>query len=192
MIEAELKYVLANPGYVAERLSNRAAPRQLKYSDRYFDHSLLNLNDQDLELRIRVITECEAKPRTLLTYKGDTMDQRTQSKKEYEVQVQASREELSNLLFAMGFHELVAFEKNCRHYEFAVGDLSVGATLVKVHEISHEYLEIEALAPDASSMNDALETMEAFAEELGLRRADQTTDGYSDMVIQARGVDRQP
>lgn len=184
--EAEIKYILADAKAVKAKLEMHALGRNLTYQDHYYDHPVLDFTSRDHEFRYRIILEEGKSPRPVLTFKGDVVDKKTGSKSEYEVKLADSQQPVTAMLAAMGFEAIVEFTKSCRHYEFNLDGNPVAATVVRVPEIDKDYLEVEILVDDESKVKPALVQLEELGDSLGLGAGDQTTEGYSDMVLAAR------
>ena len=189
MIEAERKYIVPAPAALRRHLGELTKSRSLTYADTYFDHPNLNFIASESELRIRVISGEHSNVETLLTFKGEIVDSETESKTEYEARLEDDPQKAVILLEAMGFERLVTFTKICDQYNFMYEGYQISATMVKVPEIDKNYLELETLLEQVTEMTAALSMLSSLAARLGLRSIDETTEGYSDMVIRARSKD---
>ncbi|MFE6686724.1 class IV adenylate cyclase [Streptomyces sp. NPDC057743] len=190
MIEAELKARVRNANYVMARLDDKAEGRSELYRDTYYDDPAGTLGAQDRELRVRTI-HSGGSTRSVLTYKGARVDARSGSKPEHETRVD-SPEAVHAMLRGLGYVPTIAFQKQCRNYEFRARGRSLLATLVHVPEIEGTFLEVETLVSeeDAAGLPAALEDIRSVMGELGLQEADFTTELYTDEVAARRAPAR--
>jgi adenylate cyclase class 2 len=184
-IEAELKASVREPENVRELLASRSAEEVAVYADTYFDTPDRSLTSGGRELRLRVI-RVHDDVTTLLTYKGGVVDAESGSKSETETNV-ADADAVSSILGALGFEVVVAFEKYCSNFRFVHDGRAVLATLVHVPELDGTFIEVETMVDGESEVGAALGTVRTILDGLGIGRADETTDTYTDAVQAARG-----
>jgi adenylate cyclase class 2 len=176
-VEAEIKARLRNPVAVHTRLDALATGVVERYRDRYFDVS------GDRELRVRTITTAE-RERHLLTYKEPPVDVESGSRPEYETEV-ADPDVMSQILTGLGYRENLAFVKECVNYRIDRDNRRYLATLVTVPEIDGVFLEVETTATE-SEVEAALAAIRDLLDGLGVGRAEETTDTYTDAVTAVR------
>ncbi|MEN2421546.1 class IV adenylate cyclase [Streptomyces rimosus] len=180
MIEAELKARVREPVVVRERLERMAVGRDEVYRDAYFDTSDARLERGDRELRLRTVHGPDG-TRTLLTYKEARVDEVSGSKPEYETNV-GEPEAVRAMLGGLGYVETLAFEKHCRNYEFTAYGRPMLATLVRVPEIDGTYVEVETQVSGERELRDALGSVRAVLDALGVGEGDLTAELYTDAV----------
>lgn len=89
------------------------------------------------------------------------------------------------MLRGLGYVPVIAFQKQCRNYEFEAHGRRMLATLVRVPEIEGTFLEVETLVKD-DELSCALADVRAVLDGLGLTERDLTTELYTDAVAAAR------
>lgn len=183
-IEAELKARVRDPARVRKLLCQRAPEEFAVYSDTYFDTPDRALSSDGRELRVRVVHTGTAVT-TVLTYKGAAIDEVSGSKPETETTA-ADADALRAILAELGFEVLIAFEKHCSNYQLTASGRTLLATLVHVPELEQTYLEVESIVNTEADVGPALDTLRAVLGELGIRRADETTETYTDAVAARR------
>ena len=183
-IEAELKARVREPARVRELLRRRAPEEVAIYSDTYFDTLDRMLTRQGRELRVRVV-HTGAATTTVLTYKGAAVNAASGSKPEIETTA-GDDDTLRAILAGLGFEVLIAFDKHCSNYHLTTGGRSLLATLVDVPELDSTYLEVESIADTEEQVGPALDTIRTVLAELGIDRADETTETYTDAVAAHR------
>ncbi|WP_374120559.1 class IV adenylate cyclase [Streptomyces sp. AN091965] len=141
MIEAELKARVRMPEAVLGELNKRAPARIEVYQDTYYDRPNGALEAAGQELRVRTVRGPES-TRTILTFKGTSVDEASGSKPEHETLVE-SVEAAHAILRGLGHVVVIAFEKQCRNYEFEAKGRQMLATLVRVPELDGVFLELE-------------------------------------------------
>lgn len=184
MIEAELKARVHNPEYVMRQLEQITEGRVEVYQDTYYDDPSGSLDAQDQELRVRTI-HGPTSTRSVLTYKGSRIDSGSGSKPEYETRVD-NPEAVHALLQALGYVQAIAFQKQCRNYEFSSRGRNLLATLVQVPEIDGTFLEVETMVPEQQELSSALADVRSAMGELGVQTEDFTTELYTDAVAARR------
>lgn len=192
MIEAELKARVHSPEAVMRLLDERAEARVEVYQDTYYDRPDGSLEKQDQELRLRTVRGT-AGPRTangltglrtVLTFKGATVDEASGSKPEHETRVEDS-EAAHAILQGLGYVPAIAFEKWCRNYDFEARGRQLLATLVRVPEIDGTFLEVETIV-DEDDVTAALDDIRAVLADLGIGPEDLTRELYTDAVAAQR------
>jgi adenylate cyclase class 2 len=183
VIEAELKARLRDPDHVRAELARRAAEEVAVYSDTYYDSPDGTFTSADRELRVREVRTDDG-VRSILTYKGATVDAASGSKPEAETEV-ADAAAAREILAGLGYVLDIAFEKHCSNYRFTHAGRDMLATVVRVPEIDGEYVEIETQV-DESDMATALDDVRSVLVELGISRADETIETYTGAVRAAR------
>ncbi|SES47724.1 adenylate cyclase, class 2 [Streptomyces sp. yr375] len=187
MIEAELKARVHAPEAVMRLLDERATARVEVYQDTYYDRPDGSLEKADQELRVRTVHGADV-TRTVLTYKGATVDEDSGSKPEHETVV-ADAEAAHAILRGLGHVEVIAFEKRCRNYDITARGRQMLATLVRVPEIDGTFLEVETLAHE-DDVTAALGDVRAVFEELGIGPEDLTKETYTGAVAAQRSQPR--
>ncbi|MGH3978958.1 MAG: class IV adenylate cyclase [Pseudonocardiaceae bacterium] len=183
-IEAELKARVRSPERVRELLGRRASEELSVYYDTYFDTPDRQLTREGRELRARAL-QTGSVTTTMLTYKGTAVDVASGSKPEAETTV-GDTDALRVILAGLGFEVLIAFEKHCSNYRIVADGRTVLATLVHVPELAGTYIEIESIVDTAAEVAGALDAIRAVLGQLGIERADETTQTYTDAVAARR------
>ncbi|MCI3927714.1 class IV adenylate cyclase [Streptomyces sp. AN091965] len=183
MIEAELKARVRMPEAVLGELNKRAPARIEVYQDTYYDRPNGALEAAGQELRVRTVRGPES-TRTILTFKGTSVDEASGSKPEHETLVE-SVEAAHAILRGLGHVVVIAFEKQCRNYEFEAKGRQMLATLVRVPELDGVFLELETLVHEAE-LADALADIRAVLAELGIAPEDLTKETYTGAVAAQR------
>ncbi|MFI8531046.1 class IV adenylate cyclase [Streptomyces aquilus] len=184
MIEAELKARVRSPEAVMRQLDALATARVEVYRDTYYDRPDGSLDQADEELRVRTVHGQDS-TRTVLTYKGATVDEASGSKPEYETVVEDA-DAAHAILRGLGHVVQIQFEKRCRNYEFEAHGRRMLATLVRVPEIDGVFLEVETLV-DESDLQAALDDVRTTFGDLGIEPDDLTRDTYTGAVRAQRG-----
>jgi adenylate cyclase class 2 len=182
VIEAEVKARVRDPDRVRALLRLHAAERLSRYYDTYFDRPGRPLTQAGRELRLRVVDEGGHR-RSLLTCKAPAVDEQTGSKPETEIEV-SDAGATDQILLALGFTHLVAFEKNCANYAFTLAGRDILATLVTVPELDGTFIEVETLTSDPGDVGSAVADVRAVLGELGIASTDLTTELYTEAVMQ--------
>ncbi|WP_405888273.1 class IV adenylate cyclase [Streptomyces sp. NBC_01136] len=183
MIEAELKARVRSPEAVMRQLDERAEARVEVYQDTYYDRPDGSLEKQDQELRVRTVHGAHGR-RTVLTFKGATVDEASGSKPEHETRAEDS-EATHAILRGLGYVPAIAFEKRCRNYDLEARGRQLLATLVRVPEIDGTFLEVETIV-DEDGVKDALDDIRAVLADLGIGPEDLTRELYTDAVAAHR------
>ncbi|MFJ9245587.1 class IV adenylate cyclase [Streptomyces sp. NPDC101776] len=183
MIEAELKARVHAPEAVMRRLDERATARVEVYQDSYYDRPDGSLTKADQELRVRTVHGPDGL-RSLVTFKGATVDEESGSKPEYETRV-ADSEAAHAILRGLGYAPVIAFSKRCRNYDFEARGRQMLATLVRVPEIDGTFLELETLTSE-DDVTAALDDVRAVLAELGIEADDLTRELYTNAVATQR------
>jgi adenylate cyclase, class 2 len=186
VIEAEIKAHVRDVAAVQEQLRARAAEQVSDYHDTYYDLPGQVLTGQGRELRVRVI-DTGGRRRCLLTYKSAAVDASTGSKPETETEI-TDPAAMDQILRALGFIHLVAFDKHCANYAFTAHGRQMLATLVTVPELDGTFLEVETMTPDGSNLSAALAAIRAVLGHLGITDSDLTTEQYTAAVMRHRSV----
>ncbi|MFJ8140668.1 class IV adenylate cyclase [Streptomyces sp. NPDC096013] len=184
MIEAELKARVHAPEAVMRQLDSRATARVEVYQDTYYDRPDGSLDKADEELRVRTVHGVDS-TRTVLTFKGATVDEDSGSKPEMETAVEDA-DAIHAILRGLGHVVQIAFEKRCRNYDFQARGRQLLATLVRVPEIDGTFLEVETIV-DEDEVTAALDDIRAVLADLGIGPEDLTRDTYTDAVAAQRG-----
>jgi adenylate cyclase class 2 len=183
-IEAETKARVRDVAAVRDLLRARAAEQLSRYRDTYYDFPGRMLSSAGRELRVRV-TETGGQRRCLLTYKGAAVDEQTGSKPETETGI-ADPGAMDQILLALGYAHLVAFDKHCANYAFTANRRRMLATLVAVPELDGTFIEVETLTGDQRDLSAALADIRTVLGQLGITDADLTTELYTDAVMRHR------
>ncbi|HEV2371855.1 MAG TPA: class IV adenylate cyclase [Streptosporangiaceae bacterium] len=184
MIEAEVKARVRDTERVRGLLRHRAPAEPCRYFDTYYDLPGHPLERADRELRLRV-AETDGQRRCLLTYKGAAVDEQTRSKPETETEI-ADPVAADEILLALGFSHLVAFEKHCENYTFTASGRQMTVTLATVPGVGGTFIEAETLTPSEADLSAALDDIRALLADLGIPASDLTTELYTDAVMRHR------
>jgi adenylate cyclase, class 2 len=183
VIEAELKARVRNPEALRERLLTLAAGESSIYRDTYYDWPGRELSAGGRELRLRLI-EAAGRRQALLAYKEPAIESISGSKPEHETEV-GSPSAVDVMLRALGLVHLVAFEKHCTNYRFAIRGRDMLATVVRVPELDGTFVELETMT-DEDGTAAALTDLRAVLGQLGIIHDDLTSEQYTDAVLKAR------
>ncbi|MGW3731428.1 class IV adenylate cyclase [Streptomyces sp. F001] len=183
MIEAELKARVHSPEAVVRQLDKLATARVEVYQDTYYDRPDGCLDKAGEELRVRTVHGADG-TRTVLTYKGVAVDEDSGSKPEYETRVDDT-EATHAILRGLGHVPFIAFEKQCRNYDFEAHGRKMLATLVRVPEIDGTFLEVETLV-DETELSEALDDIRAVLTDLGIGPEDLTRETYTGAIAAQR------
>ncbi|MFF0389693.1 class IV adenylate cyclase [Kitasatospora sp. NPDC004615] len=184
-IEAELKAIVRDPESVLAALEKTVGPGRVEvYQDTYYDDPAGSLMDADRELRIRTVHGPDS-TRTVLTYKGARVDEKSGSKPEFETRLDDP--DAAHAIFrGLGYIARITFEKRCRNYNLTADGRLVLATLVRVPEIDGTYLEVETAVVDETELPAALAVVRGVLHELGIGDGDLTAELYTDAVAAVR------
>lgn len=183
VVEAELKAVVHEPDVVAERLRQLADEQKEGYHDAYFDREDGSLGEADQELRVREIVS-ESGIRSLVTFKGATVDEASGSKPELESGVDDAGT-MRGILKHLGYVVDIVLFKQCRNYRFEAHGWPMLATLVTVPELDDTFIEVETQA-DEDDVADVLQAVKSVLADLGIDESDLTTEKYTDAVRRVR------
>ncbi|MFH9074749.1 class IV adenylate cyclase [Streptomyces alboflavus] len=184
MIEAELKARIHAREAVMRLLDERATARVEVYRDTYYDRPDGSLEKAGQELRVRTVHGAD-ETRTVLTYKGAAVDEQSGSKPEHETRVEDA-DQAHAILRGLGHVEVIAFEKQCRNYDFEARGRQMLATLVRVPELDGTFLEVETLV-DEDDVTAALGDIREVLADLGVGAEDLTRETYTGAVAAQRG-----
>ncbi len=184
VIEAELKARIHAREAVMRLLDERATARVEVYRDTYYDRPDGSLEKAGQELRVRTVHGAD-ETRTVLTYKGAAVDEQSGSKPEHETRVEDA-DQAHAILRGLGHVEVIAFEKQCRNYDFEARGRQMLATLVRVPELDGTFLEVETLV-DEDDVTAALGDIREVLADLGVGAEDLTRETYTGAVAAQRG-----
>ncbi|MEZ0320224.1 MAG: class IV adenylate cyclase [Pyrobaculum sp.] len=142
--------------------------------DIYFQHPCRDFSATDEALRLR-LSAGEAQ----LTYKGPRMG--AGAKTRFEASA-AAGPEVVEVLKQLGFREVAQIRKRREYY--SGGGFTISLDWV---EGVGEFVEIEKLVPDGSSVEAAVAEIKSLAESLGLR--DEVRETYLELFLR-RGITR--
>ncbi|MBS0266107.1 MAG: class IV adenylate cyclase [Planctomycetes bacterium] len=144
MFEVELKFSLADPGPVLERLKRLGAQPQppVEQVDVYFNHPCRDFAQTDEALRIR-----SQGPQQVLTYKSALLDSRTKTRREIEIPLAAgeSREKLAEALTLLGFTSVFEVRKRRQPQHLNWHDRDFEVAFDEVEGLG-PFVEVETLA----------------------------------------------
>jgi adenylate cyclase class 2 len=177
MIEVELKYSLPSPDAIRAMLSKGSPPIPSVYDDTYLDAA--GLPGDEPELRIRQVSSGEPPSIVcIVTFKGATVDQDSDSKHEYEL-ICDRRDDALALLSAMGYEPVLRLTKHCEVWQIVTEQYDYSLTLAHLRDDAQHYLEIETLIPDDAAPGPALHSIRQLATELGLSDQMRTSEAYT-------------
>lgn len=182
-VEAELKALVRDPDAVAGKLRELADEQPEIYRDVYFDRPDGSITDADQELRVREI-ESENGTRALLTFKDAAVDKASDSKPEYETEVNDAAT-LREIFGHLGYEVIVTITKDCRNYRFEAHGRSMLATLVTIPEADDTFIELETQA-EQDDLGQALDDVRGVLTDLGIDESNLTTEKYTTTVQRAR------
>lgn len=173
MYEVELKFPLADPQPVVERLTAwGAVPREaVDQCDVYFRHPQRDFAATDEALRIRSVGG-----KNCVTYKGPVVDSQTKTRREIEVGLTDGPEsgrQFSEILVHLGFQPVRSVNKRRSAWRLAWQDRDFEIALDDVTGLG-TFIEIETLAGEAERA-DAREAILAIAARLELSHPERTS-----------------
>jgi adenylate cyclase class 2 len=195
MLEAELKLKIENDrkegvSHALEVLNpNRI--EHVEYEDVYFDTATEDLLKSDKELRVRKISDGDA--RVLLTYKDPPFHAETKSKPEFEVEVNCY-DSICEIVKKLGYIEDIRFKKICTNYYLHYNSYQVVATLVALPGIDGYFLELETQVASEDMVDSALTSLYELVDNLSVPRSNLTTEYYTEMVrtMKSKSSDAEP
>jgi adenylate cyclase, class 2 len=183
MIEAELKARVREPAALHQRLVMLAAGQRSVHHDTYYDWPSRTLSADGRELRMRMI-EAAGERRALFTYKEPAIDSASGSRPEYETHLDHPSA-VDVILRSLGLECIVAFEKRCTSYRFAVSGREMLATVVQVPELDSTFIELQTVTSEDGAAA-ALTDVRALLARLGIEEGDLTSEPYAEAVIKSR------
>lgn len=178
MYEVELKYRLADPSDLHERLAAMGfVPLDpITQVDRYYQHPSRNFVETDEALRIRQ-TERE----TRITYKGPKVDTKTKTRREIELPlagIDHPDAKWDTLLRALGFVPTLEVHKSRSEGYLNWEGGPVTVSLDEVDGLGR-YVELERVCSEADRQTTG-ESLLRLAEHLGLK--DLERRGYAQLM----------
>lgn len=195
MLEVEIKAMLDH--VPAEYLQQLAIEKgfqkagRLQETDIYFNGISRNFMETDEALRLRTCKDPDTKEvRTLVTYKGPTLDQMSSTRIEYETSVGDS-ETMKNLLAALGFQEVFTVDKDRQEWKLKSDDRGEITLCIDTVEGLGSFMELETMIEDSREENKdaAVEVLLSILDEFGVPRENLTGKSYLEMLYFA-AVDR--
>jgi adenylate cyclase class 2 len=146
--EVENKFPVSDPATIERRLGELGARlgEPEPQVDRYFNHPARDFAATDEALRIRSVAD-----RNWLTYKGPKLDAATKTRREIELAFasgEAGKQQLEELLTALGFRPVAAVRKRRRGGTLRWLDREIVCTLDEVEGLGR-FVELETLAEPA-------------------------------------------
>lgn len=173
MLEIELKAYAEDPDYIIKRLGELGAEKKGTRVERdiYYNHPSRNFKDTDEALRIRSDGD-----KTILTYKGPKIGDRTKTRYEEEVEI-CSLHSMEEILLKLGFFHAGDVEKERTFYH--VNEIEVCVDRV---EGLGDFIELEKKGEDREKGEKDLFEL---AEELGLERFERRS--YLELKLMNKG-----
>ena len=166
--ETEAKLKVESHHRLAERLAEFGAEfiGEQIHTDYYFDDAdrTLTADDKCLRVRRQLMGETE---KVLLTYKGPKEKHELKRRLEIEIEVE-SRESVENLLSALGYEQVLVFEKKRRLWRLAECEVALDEL-----RLLGSFVEIEG--PDA-------DMIAGVQKLLGLEHLSHVPQSYASMV----------
>ncbi|MHC4498825.1 MAG: class IV adenylate cyclase [Planctomycetota bacterium] len=169
-VEIEAKLKVESHQRLVKKLAELGAEflAEQAQTDYYFDDANRTLTASDECLRVRRLLMGQTE-KVLLTYKGPKEKHELKRRQEIEVEVQG-RDSMEKLLSALGYEEVLAFEKKRRLWR--IGDCEVALDELP---LLGSFVEIEG--PDANKITDV-------QERLGLEHLLHIPDSYASLVAE--------
>ena len=165
MYEVELKFPLADPELVVQRLAELGAGKSpaVEQIDLYFNHPARDFAATDEALRIRSVGQLH-----LVTYKGPVVDAQTKTRREIEMPIGEgeARDKFTEILTSLGFRPVCEVRKTRQPYHIVWQNREFEVALDEVAGLG-PFVEVETLASEADRPA-AVAAIQAFAAELGL------------------------
>jgi Adenylate cyclase, class 2 (thermophilic) len=138
------------------------------------------------ELRLRRITWKNGE-KIVLTCKEPPLDQIARSKPEREVQVN-SFEQAADVLRGLGYIEDISFTKSCTNMRLTFQSADITVSLVTMDELNQDFIEAEVLIAETGNLDRTYACLHEFLLTLQIMPEQLTSEYYTDMVRQARGL----
>ena len=187
MFEVELKAIVSDERQVEKALMkfNPEKVETVSYNDVYFDSRDRLLQASGRELRVRKISNGHTK--IVLTYKDEPFDAQTQSKPEYEVNIDTGDyDNIKHIIQMLGYQIDIEFTKFCRNYYLTYNGEKVSATLVRIPGLESCFIEVESLVETINETAGATENLKNLLTVSGIPQSDITTGYYTDLVRASR------
>ncbi len=172
MIEMEIK-ARSNPQAEKKIKKEGKFVKKQKQEDIYFNHPKKDFSKTDEALRLR-----KENKKTLLTYKGPKIDEKSKSRNEIEEEVE-NFEKTKNILEALGFEvagkvkkERLTYKLN--EYKITIDDVN---NLNKFIELEKEVKEL-----NKEMIDEAIELL----KKIGLKERDFETKSYLELLIEKK------
>lgn len=187
MLEVELKAALLPeqadvlPNVLAAlHFSEQPAVQQ---TDVYFNAPDRDFRKTDEALRLRtVVTLLDGAAQTLVTYKGPKLGKTSSTRRELETAVE-DFETMRQLFCALGYKPVFTVTKKRR--SFTCGAKTV--CLDSVDELGN-FMELEAVLPDGSDREAAVEELLTLLDTLGVSREALTRKSYLELLMASATV----
>jgi adenylate cyclase class 2 len=169
-LEIEIKLKLDSHDSVLARLAALQARHvgMDRETNIYFDRADGSLRRADTGLRVRLTaSSADTVPKALLTFKGPAAAEGMRSREAFDLEV-APQEQVVPLLRALGFEQVLLFEKDRDSWR-------VGECLVELDTLPVFGCFVEIEGPSE-------EVVRGVQEELGLANLEQERKSYSQMV----------
>jgi adenylate cyclase class 2 len=180
MFEVELKFPLADPQPVFERLAAWGASPQAaaEQCDVYFRHPVRDFAATDEALRVRSVGQ-----QNCVTYKGPVVDSQTKTRREIEVSLADGLEacrQFTEILTCLGFQPVRRVQKRRAPWRLVWQNRDFEVALDDVTDLG-TFIEIETLADEAERAA-ARDTILALAARLELSNPERRS--YLGMLLE--------
>ena len=187
MLEVELKAALLPeqadvlPNVLAAlHFSEQPAVQQ---TDVYFNAPDRDFRKTDEALRLRtVVTLPDGAAQTLVTYKGPKLDKTSSTRRELETAAE-DFETMRQLFCALGYTAVYTVKKTRRSF-------TCGAKTVCLDSVDGlgNFMELEAVLPDGSDREAAVEELLTLLDTLGVSREALTRKSYLELLMASATV----
>ena len=187
MLEVELKAALLPeqadvlPNVLAAlHFAEQAAVQE---TDIYFNAPDRDFRKTDEALRLRTHKLLlEGKTQTLVTYKGAKLDAKSSTRRELETAVE-DFETMRQLFCALGYKPVFTVTKKRRSF-------TCGAKTVCLDSVDGlgNFMELEAVLPDGSDREAAVEELRTLLDTLGVSREALTRKSYLELLMASATV----
>jgi adenylate cyclase class 2 len=182
--EVEVKYRLADPDLLAQRLIERGAlaGEPALFEDLYLNHPARDFAQTHEALRIRRIGA-----ENRITYKGPRLSGPTKIREEIELSLAAGDpafEQLSRLMANLGFRPVATVRKSRRIFQVSESGQRLEVAVDRAEGLG-DFAEIEAQAATEADLPAAQAAVLALASSVGLTEVEPRT--YIRMVLERQG-----
>ncbi|MEA2070926.1 MAG: class IV adenylate cyclase [Asgard group archaeon] len=140
--------------------------------DSYFNHPQRDFKHTDEALRIR-----EEGTKCYLTYKGQRLDRKSKTRKEFNVEIKDA-EKIQAILKALGFELTFVVLKERRRYSYQ--DFTI--CFDNIDNLG-AFIEIESLVKTESEINQIEEKIFAITKDIGVKEEEPIKKSYLELLL---------